>query len=216
MKKVLSITLLALFCLEANAQLQKGNIMIGGSLSFSNNSSEQDFATGFSSSEATSFRLSPKAGYLLSDRAVIGLGLGLITSMNEYTSNSSSQETRSKGLDISPFYRQYFSLSDKVAFFAHGTATLGFSKSKSKSQNGTDVDETEGNGTSYAIGIAPGVNYFLNEKWALEASLGGLGYSAGNSDTSGTFGSDIKSRGFNFNFGIDSFSFGLKYFISHK
>jgi hypothetical protein len=216
MKKVLSLTLLALLCLEVNAQLQKGNIMIGGSLSFSNNSSDQDFINGFSSSEATSFRLSPKAGYLLSDRAVIGLGLSLITSVTEYTSNSSAQETRNKGLDISPFYRQYFSLGDKVAFFAHGMATLGFSKSKSKSQNGTDSEETEGNGRSYTIGIVPGVNYFLNEKWALEASLGTLSYSAGNSDTSGTFGPDVESRGFNFNFGIDSFSFGLKYFISHK
>ncbi|RED95566.1 outer membrane beta-barrel protein [Marinoscillum furvescens] len=33
-------------------------------------------------------------------------------------------------------------------------------------------------GNQYFIGVRPGISYFLNEKWAIEATLGGISYSS--------------------------------------
>jgi hypothetical protein len=190
---------------------------VGGSVSFSTSSNDQEGLISTYNYKNTQFGVVPKAGYFLSDRAVAGLGLGF--SVLHYTTDygSSSQENNGNGFSISPFYRIYFPLGDKVVLFAHSSASLGFSKVKSTIEaDGTEDETHTTKGRSYSVSVGTGLSYFLTEKWALEATFGAVSYNAEKTDRKDTSDNDIefKSSGFQFNFGIDSFSLGLKYFIT--
>jgi outer membrane protein len=216
MKKTLSLTFLALLCLEVNAQLQKGNILVGGSVSFSTTSNDQEGITSDYHYKNTQFGVDPRAGYFLSDRGVAGLGLGFFASHYTADNASSAQENKGNDFSISPFYRFYFPLGDKIALFVHSSASLGFSKVKiAIEEDNTEDENYTSKGTSYSVGVNTGLNYFLSEKWALEATFGSIRYNAAKTDRNDQYytESEFKSSGLQFNLGIESFSFGLKYFI---
>lgn len=145
MKKItLVIAFIAMSFVGANAQTDKGTLLLGGGLGFS---SEKE---GESSSSTLS--ISPNIGYFLKDNLAIGANIGF---------TSFGGDAKGSEMQIGPLVRYYaFELGEKAKVFAQ--ASYGFGSSK-------EGDE-EAVGTS-SWGISVGPAFFLNESVALETTL---------------------------------------------
>lgn len=160
MKKILLASALGLFGM-ANAQLKQGNWMVGSSVT------NMKFTNGLN------IQLTPKAGYFIADRFVVGAGVDLSVTK---TNNSDKVQTN---WGVAPFARYYFtsteidSMLKNGAFFAEGSA--GFAGS-----NADGGKTTNGVG----LGIGAGYAYFITNNVSLEGMLK-LGTTVGGGNTTG-------------------------------
>lgn len=152
MKKINALFLVAAMAVAApaaNAQIQKGNLMVGANLA--------DIGLGFQSGGNTfSLALSPKLGYFIEDNVVIG------GQVNIGVSAGSGSNIFNYG--IGAFGRYY--IGDKQAvllkhsrFFLEANVGIDGQNTKHASTNGL------------GLGFGPGVAYFITENIGLEALL---------------------------------------------
>ncbi|MGN7719897.1 outer membrane beta-barrel protein [Chitinophaga sp. 22620] len=191
MKKMIVVAVLGLFGTQfANAQVKKGNVLVGGNVGFSTNTVEQDGAAGKRTN--TAFNISPKAGYALSDKWMVGVFVG--TTFSTYKDELTEPDTESKNNMIAPgvFVRNYHMLGEKVALFGEANVSYGFGSAK---QNDTKVYENN----EIQANIVPGISYFVNKRIVLEGVFGGINYTNakservvdGNETTNSTFSFDF-------------------------
>lgn len=222
MKKTLSFILVVLLCVKANAQLSKGTIQLGGSLSLNSYSSDNeaiDFNT--TSFKSSTYDASPKCGIFISKRSVIGLAASLYKYGYESTGSLQASEYSYNysrfTFSIGPYYRHYFPITEKANVFAQGIASVSTGKANDRGYN-TNGERTENNFRNHGFGfqISPGFNYFINPKWGLEVSFGSIYYNASVDKPAATNTSknyhNYDSMGLNLS--LSSLSFGVNYFIS--
>ncbi|WP_333818594.1 outer membrane beta-barrel protein [Ohtaekwangia sp.] len=207
MKHVLMLAML-LSSTCSFAQLAKGNLQLGGSLSYTNQKNDQyDYYPGLPYSiKSTSFALSPRAGLFFSDKSVVGLSLSFTSTTNtsEFSGLDKNQSKNSL-FSITPYYRHYKSLGEHAAFFFQGDASIGFGKYKPE---GASYDTFY-----YGVGVRPGVALFLSEKWALEATYGSLSYQSTKYTPDGS-DNNRTSNSFGLNLNWLTLAFGVQYFIA--
>ena len=159
MKKLVLFLMAAGLTYCVNAQTSKGNMMVGGALSFFTVSDQSD--TDFEY-KGTSF--SPSFGYFLFDNFALGAEL----SVGSTTTDNGNTKRISSSFGFGPFARYYkFTSNESFAFF--GQARFLYSSGK--------VDDTPGgeNKTqNIAFSISPGFSYFFTKHWALDLSIAGL------------------------------------------
>ena len=107
MKKNISFLCLLLFCMQvANAQLTKGNWLVGGSASFSLSNYEAN------DSKLSAIDLSPDIGYFFVDKLATGIRMGYSRSTTKFGDNPSQPGTEnsfeSTAYSIGPYFRYYF------------------------------------------------------------------------------------------------------------
>jgi hypothetical protein len=153
MKKLKLFTaLLLLTTITTNAQITKGNWMVGGSGNFT--SYEGKDSNGEVSNKGFGMSIRPNLGYFLVDKFVVGSGIGFSFSKQEGYNKSSS-------FSVSPFVRFYFlKPENKVNLLAE--ANYNFS------QNFNDGVH-DGNYNGYGFKVGP-VIYF-NNSVGLEITL---------------------------------------------
>ena len=151
----LFITISLLTFLASNAQISKGNWMVGGSGNFTNYKSTFQSGNTETTQTGSAFTISPNLGYFIIDN----FALGSIVSFS--FSNPSGDNTNSHGYGISPFIRYYFRKSDKMINPFLQTS-YGFSKGKS---------DSGGSNKSTGYAIKGGSAIFFNSSVALELSL---------------------------------------------
>ena len=119
--------------LTANAQITKGNWMVGGSAYFGSVKSESS-GNGFNSdSKASGLGIAPNLGYFIKDKFVIGV------SPTFNFSNPGGPNNNGTSFGIGPFIRYYFlKPENKVNLLAQ--ARYGFSKAKSQSSSGSNTN----------------------------------------------------------------------------
>lgn len=205
MKKLL-LTAAAVFAFGfANAQesngegFGKGSMFLSGTASFG--------TTDMKSMDAkeTSFVVAPKFGYFVSDNIAIGLGLGFGNSKIE--ANNSDEKVENKTTSFGAFGRYYVKTS-KFAPFAElnvNYATTSTEYAKFMGQlipfgDGTDIN-------TLSVNVAPGFNYFFSDNFAIETSVGILGYSSSKADVDGA----EADSGFNIGLNFSNINFGLIY-----
>lgn len=162
MKKVTFLFALmsALVITSANAQTSQGNMMVGGTLSFSNTSQE-----GSSDAGSSSTTFSPSFGYFVIDNLAVGANIGFTSG----TTDTGATKTEANTFSFGPFARYYkFTSNDKFAFFGQASLTL----SSTKTETTPPGNEVKNGSTTFAI--SPGFAYFFNEHWALDFSITGL------------------------------------------
>lgn len=148
LKNNLSIILLSLaFC--SQSQIQKGNLLIGGtgSLSYRN----------INKSGYADIRILPNAGIFITDNIAVGTGLQLSFSIAKSTFGST--------VGISPFARYYFMKKEKAAFFV--PLNIGIYSTTFKFDNNSN--KTNYTGFSGSVGL--GYTYFINPSIGLETSI---------------------------------------------
>lgn len=152
MKKILTIAIAALIgtAFKANAQVQEGNVLVGGNIA--------NLSLGLDDSKVFSFDLSPKAAWFIVDNVALGVygDLGIQTAKNSST-------TTRYGIGA---LGRYYAGSD-VEVLRHGRffgeATVGF--------GGINVSNGTGNTNGVNLGIGPGFAYFVTPNIGLETLL---------------------------------------------
>jgi outer membrane protein len=159
MKKLVLVLITAVLVNYVNAQTSKGNMMVGGALSFYTLSDQSDSDYEY---KGTSF--SPSFGYFLFDNFAVGAEL----SVGSNTEDTGNTKRVTSSFGFGPFARYYkFTSNESFAFF--GQARFLYSSGK--------VDDTPGgeNKTqAISFSISPGFSYFFTKHWALDLSIAGL------------------------------------------
>ena len=152
MKKLITILgiLLVTISLKSNAQLQQGNVLVGGDIA--------DFNLGLDKGGNFSFLINPKVAWFIRDNLAIGgyLVTGLSTAKNAGTSIN---------YGVGALARYYLSaeqlnLIRHTRFFFEGNVGI-------EGDNPAVGDNTNGLG----LGIGPGLAYFLTPNIGLETLL---------------------------------------------
>lgn len=197
MKKVfLSLVAIAAFGV-ANAQdknessegFAKGDVFISGSF---NLGSSKYSANG--NYKENNFSFNPKVGYFVSENIALGLGLGFSSSKVEENEGDDAVKINATAFNV--FGRYYTTPSSKFSVFGQLSAEYAT----------VDYDGAfKVNG--FGLELAPGVSYFLNDSFALEASWGALSYGSAKADVDGA----ENSTEFNLGLDLDNINLGLVY-----
>lgn len=170
MKKVLFASFLLVSSYVSQAQINKGQWLVGGNISFASTKYGD-----IKDSKVTSFEISPDAGYFIIDKLAAGVRLGY-SSTKAKTADDASTE-----FSAAPFVRYYFlDAAQKVNVFAD--ASYGFG-----SQGAADKESFN----FYSIMAGPAV--FLTPNTALEFAVGyhSMGGDAYGDDRWGTIGFNV-------------------------
>ena len=152
MKKVLILTTVVLFAAvtSSSAQIQKGNVLVGGDIS--------KLTLGLNKGGFFSFALNPKAAWFIQDNLAVGgyVNFGLSTSKGAGTNVD---------YGVGPLARYYLSGKDvnvlkHSRFFLEGNFGI-------EGTNPASGENTNGLG----LGIGPGWTYFVTPNIGLEALL---------------------------------------------
>ena len=176
MKKFTFLILFAISALSfsANAQIQKGNVMVGGDLA--------DISLGLNSPSVFSFSISPKAAWFVEDN----LALGGVVNLGIQTAKGSNTVTTYGVGGLGRYYAgSDVSVLNHGRFF--GEATVGFGGINVSNAGST-------NGVNFSFG--PGFAYFITPSIGLETllkynGLVGFGSQAYNNSLSLNFGFQI-------------------------
>ncbi len=174
--KILKITIaILLFTITANAQITKGNWMVGGYANYTNSSIESTYNGVTSSSKGSGLLVSPTIGYLVANNFACGLSANFGLSIPENGNNVTSY-------GIGPFARYYFLKPEKtVNILTQVGYYYGSSSTNAKSNN---------------IGFKAGPVVYFNSSVGLEFTID---YSISKSSTSSN---ESTSRSLNVGFGL--------------
>ncbi|TCD08380.1 porin family protein [Pedobacter frigidisoli] len=162
-KLLLSIVAVAGLVYGANAQTEKGKIILGGNVGFNSTKVE-----GAAKSDL-SFSVVPSVGYFVSDNFAIGTGVG-------YTYNKEvSDNNLNQAFKVAPFGRYYIGLSDQFKFFGQLSVPMEFGNNKVVDAQG-NVGAKYATTTSIGVNVAPGFAFFPTKRIGIEVSVNGLGY----------------------------------------
>ena len=186
---------LALFA-AVNAQVStstegfaQGSTFITGAVGFASESIADEKTSGFT--------IAPSVGYFVTPNIAIGAKLGYTSLKNEEGSDEETTDLLTAGV----FGRYYWMPASKFSIFAE----LGADYRSVTEDDNTISNEYKSNG--FAIQLAPGMNYFLNNNFALEAKVGVLGYSSDKPDYTGAEATD----NFNIGLNLNDITLGLVY-----
>lgn len=215
MKKVLLAGAIALFGLS-NAQIAKGTAYLSGSVGYSqeesNNGNYKD----------ENFNVLPTVGYFVGTNLAVGLGVGYETSkVTDITTATifpgvtgvNTEITKKPAFVVAPFVRKYWTLGDKLYIFGQLAVPMKFGKTETENTtvitSGSSVDtnsvSTEAKYTQIGVTVKPGLDYFLNKNWSIEATIGEFGYSNYKPKEGDA------TNNYNFGLNLSSVTFGVKY-----
>ena len=162
----------------------QGDIFLSGSVGFGNETTGDV--------KANKFMIAPKAGFFVSDNIAVGAKLGYTSWKADVDGTDTRDENQFSG---GVFGRYYMTPSNQFSLFAE----LGVDYTSSDNK----LADVKSDG--FSTGFAPGISYFVSDKFAIEASFGILGYSTEKADFDGAESTDNFDFGLNFsniNFGI--------------
>lgn len=217
MKKIVLTGAVALFSLS-NAQIAKGTVYLSGQAEYarSEHNNENNEVNG------NVVKIIPTAGYFIDTNLAVGLGLGYESAVSKFTIGNPSinnvviTKNTDNAFVVAPFIRKYWTLSEKLYFFGQLQVPLEFGEEKLNVDSDVELGgdplfaysfSAKNNYTSIGVNIKPGLDYFLNKNWSIEATLGEFGYNTHKRDIDGA------KRENNYKFGVNlsSVTFGVKY-----
>ncbi|MDR7129961.1 hypothetical protein J2X69_002307 [Algoriphagus sp. 4150] len=225
MKKfLLGVLAFQLFAFAANAQIEKGSIMLGGNVNFNSSNSEHLLgmlpnvtATNYDSNE---FLFNPRFGYSLGNNWVIGTVLSFTTGQTtrktvSSTSSSSTIEeniVESDAFGASLFARKYLPFGDKFSVFGElisGANWRTVNSLYNSSQGSSSENETKY--TEYTTSLSAGLAYFPKNWLALELSSNLVTFTTGEQNQSSP-----NYNSFSFGLNTSSINLGVSFFLNNK
>jgi hypothetical protein len=181
---------LAFFCVFAQKSKTVGfatnDLIASGAIAFS--------VIDNAPSSTTDFKVAPSVAYFLTDNFALGFNLGYGSSRTK-TSNVISDDNDL--LEFGLHARYFFTPTNAFSLFSQ----TSFNYVSANDQ----LAKVKNNGFEFAL--APGINYFLSENVALQATLGRIFYNTSKSDVQGAKSNNT----FGLNLDLSSISFGLNY-----
>mgnify|MGYP002778328084 FL=1 len=150
MKKLYTVLCVALLAVTAQAQINKGQVLAGGTISFESTKRGDNY-------KSTDLTFAPNLGYFF----INNLAGGLRIHLNSSTSEVGIVEVESSSTAVAPFLRYYFLPAGRtINVFADAAYGAGNNK----------VEEEKQSFNYYSLSAGPAV--FLTSNVALEATLG--------------------------------------------
>ncbi len=174
---------------ESTEGFKNGDIFISGSFNIGSSKYTED------NYKESSFSVAPSVGFFVTDNIAIGGTIGYGSS--KVTENEGDPSTKINTLSVGAFGRYYTTPASKFSVFGQ----LGVAYSS------TDFDALDYKVNGFGVVLSPGVNYFLNNNFAIEASWGALSYTNSKPDFDGA----ETSNSFEFGLDLDNINFGLLY-----
>ncbi|KQM53711.1 outer membrane beta-barrel protein [Chryseobacterium sp. Leaf201] len=219
MKKVLLAGAVALFGLS-NAQIAKGTVYLSGQVNYSSVDSREN-----NDAKTEDLRIIPTAGFFVGNNVAVGLGVGYKQSTEKatvtqfsgpYTFRTVGKYTED-AVVVAPFVRKYWTIADKLYVFGQLEVPMEFGNYKTEAA-GTLTDNvnnsvetqsisTKTKYTSVGVNIKPGLDYFLNKNWSIEATFGEFGFNTYKLDAEGA----ENRNDYRFGLNLSSVTFGVKY-----
>ena len=141
------ILFLSLFSVSSNAQVARGNYLLGGNLNLHYHSRL--------SSGTMLFQFNPNIGYFVGNKLALGI--------NGSVNGSINKNFKSSNYMLSPYARYYFAIKENAALFTQLNAGVQFSKSIYSDSNHHTLDPY--------IGLGVGHTYFISKHIGLETQL---------------------------------------------
>lgn len=219
MKKLIFGSAIALFGLS-NAQIKTGTMYVSGQVNYTKAEDKNNDIT------TQNFKIIPTVGIFVAKNLAVGTGLGITNRKEEFTRVYNSGSSFSSQIDytgkanaviVAPFVRKYWTLSEKLYIFGQLEIPMEFGKMNQDALV-TYVDgmygyfeqqtlSTERKYTSIGVNVKPGLDYFLNKNWSIEATMGEFGYKNLKYKEE-----DAKAaNSYNFGLNLSSVTFGVKY-----
>ncbi|WP_316841407.1 outer membrane beta-barrel protein [Pedobacter gandavensis] len=200
-KLLLSLVTVSAFAFGAQAQTEKGKIIIGGNVAFDTKKSD---AAGAKSN--SNFQIVPSIGYFVSDNIAVGTGIGYGSSKTNgiaVTNDITINGVKNTAFVVSPFGRYYANLSESFKFFGQLSVPMAFGKDKAVDADGNTGAKT-GTTTEIGVALSPGFAFYPTKKIGIEFALNGLNYNTLRKED--VNGDKVKGAGY------DEFSFGANFF----
>ncbi len=175
MKKSIIAFLMLLITAGTYAQFNKGRMLVGGQVSFTN--------TPNSEFKGNALSLTPQFGYFVINNLAVGAGINF----NAQKNKSDNYTYSNTSMQFQPFVRYYF----KPGIFLHGSYGIGDGKAKSGSEEYSYNIYSWTGSAGYAI--------FLNDHVAIEPMLG---YKWNTVNDKGTDGAKTSSSSLYFQIGF--------------
>lgn len=182
----------------ANAQINKGTILIGGQVNFFNQTQKAEQ----NENDHQNWNLSVSAGKAIKNNRIVGIAIGN-SGMRSKGTNSSGDEITSKndGFNIGGFYQAYQGLGKK--FYAFGQANLRYQYNKEGYEITSNGKKWEASTHGVLVGATAGLSYQIFKKALVELTLpylASIGVSGKTSEETGRPETQIKET----NWGISS------------
>lgn len=221
MKKLILASAITLFGLS-NAQIKTGTVYVSGQVNYSkeenkaNNTIIQDF------------KIIPTVGVFVAKNLAVGTGIGVTNKKEEYNEiySGGSFATivdytgKKNAVIVAPFMRKYWTLSDNLYIFGQLEIPMEFGKMSQDAlvtymdvmygYTGYQTFSIEKKYTSIGVNVKPGLDYFLNKNWSIEATIGEFGYKNFKYKEEGAKALNNYNVGLN----LSSVSFGVKYIFA--
>jgi outer membrane protein len=171
------------------AGFSKGDVFMSGafSLTSTNNKNTEVKTSGF--------EIEPKIGYFVSENIAIG---GKIGYESDKSKNATTDLSDDSTLSVGVFGRYYTTPSSQFSLF--GQLGFDYMSTKDNMAGGITVN-------GWGLGFQPGINYFVSDNWAIEATIGELGFGSAKADVTGA--KEVSSFGLNLD--LRAITFGVNY-----
>lgn len=207
MKRILLTLLLVAFsCQVSMAQSErdekdhqggyfKGDVLLTGGVSYSS-VKDKNYET-----KNTNFNINPKIGYFVSNNILIGLNINFGQQKGEIYDYINYYPFANKATFFSGgiYGRYYFIPSHRFSVFTH----LGLSYGTRKFESSYEDTKYE----TFSTSFAPGINYFISDSFALEASFGFISFYSSKADINNA----KPTNSFDIGLDMSSIGFGLIY-----
>lgn len=190
------------FSVPVSAQIQKGDILLGGSLGYYNSTSASSSAT----SSSSNANISPRISYGIGTNSLLGIKTGY--SYSDTRSKGNPQKTVNNNFSAGVFWRKYFPIKNKIGWYAEPAAAVATGSAKHFSYYPINKETSR----SVTVTATPGIYFLATPGILLSVDAGGAYYSY-YSSKSGPSGSHGHSLGINL---LNSFNFGIDCILGNK
>ena len=199
MKKLLVASAIALFSLS-NAQIAKGTTYISGQVGYEGSKNNNNDVTN------DTFGIVPTVGYFVSSDVAVGVGVGYVSASQTSPSVTGEVKNSTSAFIVEPFARKYWNIGEKLFFFGQLSVPMAFGNDKVKVE-GNEVSNEKF--SSFGVTVKPGLDYFLNNNWSIEATIGEFGYETAKYKNA----ESVDNYGFGLN--LNSVTLGVKYVFNN-
>lgn len=174
MTRTLLLFSLIFFTSMAKAQFKKNDILLGGQISYSYNSSSTNNPSVLYPNydeKANGGNITISLGKALSENAIIGIDLSYLPSsvINYQSAGPAPLKYQNNGFAVGFFYRKYKNLGKEFFLFGEGSASYGWSEQSGKDSTG--LKRLSGSSWNAGLELFPGIAYRVSKHFFLEISI---------------------------------------------
>ncbi|MBE5318532.1 outer membrane beta-barrel protein [Pedobacter sp. MR2016-19] len=201
-KQLLTLVAVCAITMGANAQTEKGDNLIGGSLSISSSKTESA-----NYEKRNFYGINPSYAHFFSKNLAIGLIAGASYSKNlnnnydSYYNITTTRTSKQKSFSVGPVVRYYIDIIDKLKAFGQFSGTIGFVKTDETYSGPYNYNLTPNTKfTQYNASLRPGFAFFPTKKLGIELGFSLLSYNKIDDDGQSPSNTWYKAEAFDFGF----------------